>query len=65
MGARVRRTDRPKAPSPGAASGGSSSLAEKGKKIREDLSKILDDIDDVLEENAEEFIKNYIQRGGE
>ncbi len=26
---------------------------------------IIDEIDAVLEENAEEFVKNYVQRGGE
>lgn len=26
---------------------------------------LLDEIDDVLEENAEEFVKGYVQRGGE
>ena len=40
-------------------------VVEKGKKIKEDLSKLLDEIDDVLEENAEEFVKNYVQKGGE
>ncbi|HYJ23709.1 MAG TPA: ubiquitin-like protein Pup, partial [Acidimicrobiia bacterium] len=25
----------------------------------------LDEIDEVLEENAEEFVKNYVQKGGE
>ena len=24
-----------------------------------------DEIDDILEENAEEFVKSYVQRGGE
>ena len=38
---------------------------EKGKKIKEDLDKLMDEIDDVLEENAEEFVKNYVQKGGE
>ncbi len=37
----------------------------RGKKIKEDLDKLLDEIDDLLEENAEEFVKNYIQKGGE
>lgn len=37
----------------------------KGKKIRDDLDRIMDDIDEVLEENAEEFVKNFVQRGGE
>lgn len=40
-------------------------IAEKGKKIKEDLDKLVDKIDDVLEENAEEFVKNYVQKGGE
>lgn len=26
---------------------------------------ILDEIDDVLEENAEEFVRGYVQKGGE
>lgn len=38
---------------------------EKGKKIKEDIDKLLDEIDDVLEKNAEEFVKNYIQKGGQ
>jgi len=29
------------------------------------INDLLDDIDDVLEENAEEFVKNFVQRGGE
>jgi ubiquitin-like protein Pup len=26
---------------------------------------LLDEIDEVLEENAEEFVRNYVQKGGE
>lgn len=40
-------------------------VVEKGKKIKEDVNKLLDEIDNVLEENAEEFVKNYVQKGGE
>ena len=29
------------------------------------MDDILDEIDEVLEENAEEFIKSYVQKGGE
>ena len=29
------------------------------------LLTMLDEIDDVLETNAEEFVKSYIQKGGE
>ena len=31
----------------------------------EELDDLLDEIDGVLEENAEEFVKNYVQKGGE
>jgi ubiquitin-like protein Pup len=29
------------------------------------LDDLLDEIDEVLETNAEEFVKSYIQKGGE
>ena len=29
------------------------------------IDDLLDEIDSVLEENAEEFVRNYIQKGGE
>jgi len=40
-------------------------LTEKGEELKEDMDALLDEIDEVLEENAEEFVKNYVQRGGE
>lgn len=40
-------------------------IVGKGEKIKKDIDKVLDEIDTVLEQNAEEFIKNYVQRGGE
>jgi ubiquitin-like protein Pup len=33
--------------------------------IKTDLDWILDQIDEVLEENAEEFVKSYVQKGGQ
>jgi ubiquitin-like protein Pup len=33
--------------------------------IDADVDGILDEIDDVLETNAEEFVKSFIQKGGE
>lgn len=33
--------------------------------MRTEMDDILDEIDLVLEENAEEFVKGYIQKGGE
>jgi ubiquitin-like protein Pup len=29
------------------------------------VDKLLDEIDEVLEENAEEFVRSYVQKGGE
>jgi ubiquitin-like protein Pup len=29
------------------------------------MDALIEEIDEVLEENAEEFVKNYVQRGGE
>jgi ubiquitin-like protein Pup len=39
--------------------------SEKAEKLKDDMDEILDEIDSVLEENAEEFIKSYVQKGGE
>ncbi|MBM3827205.1 MAG: ubiquitin-like protein Pup [Actinobacteria bacterium] len=38
---------------------------EQGEKLRAELDDLLDEIDDVLESNAEDFVKSYIQKGGE
>lgn len=37
----------------------------KATEIKDDLDDLLDEIDGVLETNAEEFVKNYVQKGGE
>ena len=44
---------------------GGAELTKKGEKIAGKRDDLLDEIDDVLEENAEEFVKGYVQRGGE
>ena len=33
--------------------------------LKHDLDEILDEIDSLLEENAEEFVQGYVQKGGE
>ncbi|WP_028927069.1 ubiquitin-like protein Pup [Pseudonocardia acaciae] len=38
---------------------------ERREKLGEDVDTILDEIDDVLEENAEDFVRAYVQKGGE
>ena len=40
-------------------------VVETGKKLQEDIDNLVDEIDEVLEENAAEFVKNYVQKGGE
>jgi ubiquitin-like protein Pup len=39
--------------------------AKQGEKLKEELDDLLDEIDSVLEENAEDFVKAYVQKGGE
>lgn len=38
---------------------------ERREKMGEDVDTILDEIDDVLEENAEDFVRAYVQKGGQ
>jgi ubiquitin-like protein Pup len=47
------------------ADAGQAQTTAKGEKLKEEMDDILDEIDSVLEENAEEFIKSYVQKGGE
>ena len=35
------------------------------EKLDDDVDSILDEIDGVLEENAEEFVRSFVQKGGE
>ena len=39
--------------------------SKQGEKIKAELDELLDEIDEVLEENAEDFVRNYIQKGGQ
>ncbi len=39
--------------------------AAKDQALADGLDDILDEIDEVLETNAEEFVKSYVQKGGE
>jgi ubiquitin-like protein Pup len=45
--------------------GGGAAGQERREKLGEDVDTILDEIDDVLEENAEDFVRAYVQKGGE
>lgn len=44
---------------------GSKKMAKKGEDLKGEMDALVEDIDAVLEENAEEFVKNYVQRGGQ
>ncbi len=39
--------------------------SERGEKLKAELDELLDEIDEVLEDNAEEFVRSYVQKGGE
>jgi ubiquitin-like protein Pup len=39
--------------------------SEAGQKLKAEFDDILDEIDEVLESNAEDFVKSYIQKGGQ
>ncbi|MGN6252820.1 MAG: ubiquitin-like protein Pup, partial [Marmoricola sp.] len=42
-----------------------SDVTERKEQLDEDIDAILGEIDDVLETNAEDFVKSFIQKGGE
>ena len=47
------------------AQDGQDAVAERKGKLDDDVDSILDEIDDVLEENAEEFVRGFVQKGGQ
>ena len=40
-------------------------LAERREQREEDVDAILDEIDEVLETNAAEFVQAFVQKGGQ
>jgi prokaryotic ubiquitin-like protein Pup len=40
-------------------------VAERKEALDDDVDAILDEIDDVLETNAADFVKSFIQKGGQ
>ncbi len=43
----------------------SEDLKERQDALADDVDSILADIDDVLEENAEDFVRGFVQKGGQ
>ncbi len=42
-----------------------SDVQERHEKLSDDIDALLDEIDETLEENSEEFVKGFVQKGGE
>jgi ubiquitin-like protein Pup len=42
-----------------------SATPERNEKLADDVDALLDDIDGVLEQNAEQFVRQYVQKGGQ
>jgi ubiquitin-like protein Pup len=42
-----------------------SDLKERHAKLSEDVDDVLDEIDEVLETDAENFVRSYVQKGGQ
>ena len=40
-------------------------ISEQGEKLKAELDDLLDEIDEVLETNAEEFVRSFVQKGGQ
>lgn len=40
-------------------------VTDTKEELKDALDELLDEIDSVLEVNAEEFVRSYIQKGGE
>ena len=45
--------------------GDGASGQERREKVANETDDLLDEIDDVLEENAEDFVRAYVQKGGQ
>jgi len=50
---------------PGTAPATSGGAQAVSRPLLDDVDGLLDEIDEVLEVNAEEFVRGYVQKGGE
>lgn len=48
-----------------AAGGADAAGQERREKLAAETDDILDEIDGVLETNAEDFVRSYVQKGGQ
>ena len=64
----AERTQKPKSTSgreTETAADAAPAVTETGEKLKAELDDLLDEIDEVLETNAEDFVKSYVQKGGQ
>jgi prokaryotic ubiquitin-like protein Pup len=64
----AERTQKPKSTSdrkPDEVEEAAPAVTETGDKLKAELDDLLDEIDEVLETNAEDFVKSYVQKGGQ
>jgi len=40
-------------------------VSQRHEKLTDDVDDMLEEIDGVLEENSEEFVRSFIQKGGQ
>jgi len=65
MSAQVQKSSKPDAKDRAQEPREGTLLAERGRDIKQAMDDLLEEIDATLEENAEEFVAGYVQRGGE
>ena len=61
----LKRRQAPRRESDAAVEEDAPQSTERGEKLKAEIDDLLDEIDEVLEENAEEFVRNYVQKGGQ
>ncbi len=61
----TQKSRKPSAPQESDQTQANPKVAETGQQLKEEMDDLVDEIDKVLEENAAEFVKNYVQKGGE
>jgi len=65
MADRIRKTT-PQTESQGAPANTDMDVSTaSGQRLKAELDDLLDEIDEVLETNAEDFVNNYVQKGGQ
>lgn len=65
MAAQVHQERSERRPAPEAEAEAEVRASGDSEKLKANLDAILDEIDEVLGENAEEMVRSYVQKGGQ